>query len=155
MTVCYIALGSNLGNRQQRIQNGLHDLSCRPDVAIVRLSPLYETQAVDMPEETPPFLNGVAEARVTCSAFSLLERLLQTETAQGRKRTGKEYASRTIDLDLLLYGNQIIQTPDLVIPHPRMHLREFVLRPLHDLNPHLVIPGLEITVKDALQNVSL
>jgi 2-amino-4-hydroxy-6-hydroxymethyldihydropteridine diphosphokinase len=105
-----------------------------------------------MGDDAPPFLNAVAEAHTTLDAHSLLRRMLEIERDLGRQRREK-WEPRTIDLDLLLYGNQIISTDDLLVPHPLLHERRFVLQPLAEIAPDLVHPTLQMTIAGLLENL--
>lgn len=128
-----IALGSNLGSREAHLEAGREALAKTADIEIVSLSRVYQTPPVGPPGQGP-YLNAVIRLRTALSERALLERMLAIERARGRVRSGSErWTSRTLDLDLLLYGDQCIALPDLVIPHPRMHERSFVLVPLCDV----------------------
>ncbi|MDQ4029733.1 MAG: 2-amino-4-hydroxy-6-hydroxymethyldihydropteridine diphosphokinase [Actinomycetota bacterium] len=135
MTRAYVGLGANLGDRESTIRRAVELL---PDVAAV--STLRETDPVGYLDQ-PSFLNGVAALETELPPRELLERLLDVERALGRTREGPRFGPRTIDLDLLLYGETEIDEPGLTLPHPRMHERRFVLEPLAELDPALVIPG--------------
>ena len=137
----YVAFGSNLGDRAGNIAAALDLLRETPGVAGVRASTLLENPAVGMPPGSPSFLNGVAEVCTTLDPRALLRRLLDIERALGRERQ-KKWDSRPIDLDLLLYGDRVLDEPDLKLPHPRMHERRFVLQPLAELAPDAVHPTL-------------
>lgn len=127
----YIALGSNLGDREVNLRRAVHLLAAMPRTKLLRESSLIETEPVDSPKEAGAFLNGVAQIETNLSPRELLDALLEIEKQLGRDRTGQpRNAPRTLDLDLLLYGTQVIIEPGLEIPHPRMHEREFVLWPL-------------------------
>ncbi len=154
-TQAYIALGSNLGDRSVNIQSALQQLTLEKGVSLLRVSPVYQTKAIGFTEDVPPFYNGAAEIEVGCSAQELLDILMRIENQMGRTREASQgYLSRTIDLDILLFDEKIIDQPNLQIPHPRMLQRWFVLKPLVDLNPELVIPGNVITAAEALAQLS-
>jgi 2-amino-4-hydroxy-6-hydroxymethyldihydropteridine diphosphokinase len=132
MITAYIGLGSNLGNRQDNINSALRMLAEVVDIDVVRTSELIETTPLAQAEQ-PMYLNTVAELRTELSPDDLLKALINIETALGRIRLEK-WSSRTIDLDVLLYGSKVIESPHLTIPHPQMHLRSFVLEGLAALN---------------------
>ena len=135
MTRAYIGLGANLGDRGATIRRAVELL---PD--LVAVSTLIETDPVGYLDQ-PRFLNGVAALETELPPRELLERLLRIERTLGRTREGPRFGPRTIDLDLLLYGDAELDEPGLTVPHPRMHERRFVLEPLAELEPELVIPG--------------
>ena len=135
MTVAYVGLGANLGDREETIRAAVAEL---PDV--VAVSPLRETDPVGVTDQ-PQFLNGVAALETELAPRELLDVLLAIERRLGRERR-ERWGPRTIDLDLLLYGDEVIDEDGLKIPHPRLHERRFVLEPLADLAPQLVVPGL-------------
>jgi len=128
----FIALGSNLGDRESNIRAALHDLEQKRDIRVVRCSRLHESAPVGGPPGQPPYLNAVAELETGLSPRGLLKRLLEIERRHGRERTVPD-GPRTLDLDLLLYRDQIISEPDLVVPHPRMWQRPFVMQPLAEI----------------------
>jgi len=138
--VAYVSLGSNLGDREHHLAAGLAALRARGDVRDVELSRIYETEPVG-PGDQRPYLNAVARLRTSLSPRALLECLLAIEHGEGRERGALRNLPRTLDLDLLLYGACEIDEPELVVPHPRMTQRPFVLEPLCDLAPELVVPG--------------
>ena len=142
MTVAYVGLGSNLGDREALIRQAASLLGAR------RLSTIIETEPWGY-EDQPRFLNAVAELQTRLAARELLEELLEVERTLGRERTGPRYGPRTVDLDLLLYGDETIEEPGLVVPHPRLTERRFVLEPLAELVPTRRIPG-NGTVQQAL-----
>ncbi len=151
MALVYIALGSNLGDRRKNINRALERVALIDETKVLRVSPLYKTAPVGMPDDAPFFLNGAAEIETQCPPKALIEQLLQIEEALGRTRSHLiHYESRTVDLDILLYGDEIIHESRLRVPHPRMLKREFVLRPLADLCPEKKIPSVELTVEEAL-----
>lgn len=133
----FLGLGSNLGDRQALLRQAVRDL---PD--LVKVSPVYETDPVGGPPGQPPFLNIVVELRTDRGPRSLLELARELERAAGRVRTERD-GPRTLDVDVLLVGDLQVDEPDLVVPHPRMNERRFVLAPLADLAPDLVPPGWE------------
>lgn len=131
MVTCYIGIGSNLGDRKGYIDRAIGALKALGKTRVLRVSEIYETEPVsDMPQG--PYLNGVIEIGTELSARSLLEELLRIEESLGRVRTARN-APRTIDLDILYYGNERIHENGLTIPHPRIDEREFVLRGLREL----------------------
>src|SRR5258708_5433278 len=129
MHVAYIALGSNLGDREANIRAAVDALKRESAIGTVHLSSLYETQAVAGPAGQPDFLNTAARVETTLDPFALFELMLKVEKSLGRERR-ERWGPRTIDLDLLLFDDQIITTSQLTIPHPAMHQRWFVLKPL-------------------------
>jgi 2-amino-4-hydroxy-6-hydroxymethyldihydropteridine diphosphokinase len=141
MTRSFVGLGSNLGDPQEQIRRALELMAAEEGVEVVAVSALRETDPVGY-EDQPRFLNGAAELRTSLSARELLGRLLGIERRLGRVRgEGPRFGPRTIDLDLLLHGDQVVAEPGLVVPHPRLHERRFALEPLADLDPALEIPG--------------
>lgn len=137
----YVALGSNLGDRDAHLARALAALDATPGVERVARSAVYETDPVGPPPQGP-YLNAVVALDTTLSARALLERLLAIEAACGRTRGAGRDAPRTLDLDLLLCGDEIVDEPGLRVPHPRLHERAFVLEPLCDVAPDLVHPVL-------------
>ena len=142
MTLAYVGLGSNLGDRESLLRRAAELIGA------TRLSESRETEPWGHVNQ-PRFLNAVAEIETTLTPRRLLDHLLDVEARLGRERVGPKWGPRTIDLDLLLYGDETIDEPGLVVPHPRLLEREFVLEPLADLVPWLRIPG-NGTVHDAL-----
>lgn len=145
----YLGAGSNLGDRLANL-NAAREL-LPPEVEILRTSPIYETDPWGYADQ-PQFLNLVFEARTDLSPTDLLAHLKRIEPEVGRKPTFR-YGPRVIDLDILLYGSQMIDLPELVIPHPRIAERIFVLRPLADLAPMLQHPITGLTVLEMLSNL--
>ncbi len=140
MIGAYVALGSNLGDRAAHLEAAIAALRATPGIEVIALSSVRETEPVGGPPQGP-YLNAVVALRTELAPRALLERLLEIEAAQGRERGPERNAPRTLDLDLLLYGDEKIDEPDLVVPHPRMHERAFVLEPLAELAPDLVPHG--------------
>jgi len=148
----YIALGANQGDLAETLAGALNSLAELEQSELVAVSPYYRTAPVDA--EGPDYLNAVARLDTRLEPYALLLHLLDLELMLGRKRpAGKRNAPRSIDLDLLLVGEFCIQSTALTLPHPRMHLRAFVLRPLADIEPELVIPG-RGRVRDLLETVA-
>ncbi len=144
-TTAYVALGSNLGDRCGTIEQAVSRLNACADINVVRLSPIIETEPVGGPPGQGSFLNAVAQLDCHCSAKHLYATMQRIENDLGRVRTEK-WGPRTIDLDLLLFGDQIIDTPELQVPHPRMHERTFVIEPLAAIAPDIRHPTLDVTI---------
>jgi 2-amino-4-hydroxy-6-hydroxymethyldihydropteridine diphosphokinase len=140
VTRAYVGLGANLGERERMLRGAVDALAAVDGIEVVAVSTLRETEPVGVGEQ-PRFLNGVGALDTTLAAGELLDRLLALERRFGRVRTPGEHDPRTLDLDLLLYGDEEIEEPGLTIPHPRLHERRFVLEPLAELAPGLVVPG--------------
>jgi 2-amino-4-hydroxy-6-hydroxymethyldihydropteridine diphosphokinase len=139
-TLVYIGLGSNLGDREATIRRALEVLEADAAIEVVGVSSLKETDPVGL-EQQPRFLNGAAALRTDLAPRALLERMLAVERQLGRDRSGPRFGPRTIDLDLLLYGDRRIDLPGLQVPHPRLAERRFVLEPLAELDGNLEVPG--------------
>jgi 2-amino-4-hydroxy-6-hydroxymethyldihydropteridine diphosphokinase len=129
----YVGLGSNLGDREETLRAAVVRLSASPRVQFVAVSSLRETDPVGPVTDQPRFLNGVVALETSLSPRELLDRLLELEAEFGRTREGPPGGPRTLDLDLLLYGNERVDEPGLSVPHPRLHERSFVLEPLEEL----------------------
>jgi 2-amino-4-hydroxy-6-hydroxymethyldihydropteridine diphosphokinase len=140
VTRAYVGLGANLGDRERTLRAAVAALAEEEGIAVVAVSALRDTEPVGV-DEQPNFLNGVVALDTTLSARELLERLLATEQQFGRVRVQGEHGPRTLDLDLLLYGDERIEASGLTVPHPRLHERRFVLEPLAELDSGLVVPG--------------
>ena len=133
MTTAYVGLGSNLGDREETLRAAVEELAAAPGVEVVAVSALRETDPVGPVRDQPRFLNGAVAVETTLSARELLDLLLRIEAAHGRTREGPQGGPRTLDLDLLVYGEERLDEPGLTVPHPRLHEREFVLEPLREL----------------------
>jgi 2-amino-4-hydroxy-6-hydroxymethyldihydropteridine diphosphokinase len=134
-------LGANLGDRERTLLEAVEELRAAPGVDVAAVSGLIETEPVGLVDQ-PPFVNGVVALDTTLPARTVLELLLDVERRFGRDRDGvPAQGPRTLDLDLLLYGDEEIDEPGLQVPHPRMHERLFVLAPLAEIAPELEIPG--------------
>jgi 2-amino-4-hydroxy-6-hydroxymethyldihydropteridine diphosphokinase len=140
VTRAFVGLGSNLGDRERTLRAALDLLGQRPGVRVLRVSSFHETAPVGYVDQ-PDFLNAAAEVETTLGARELLDELLGVERSLGRSRDGPRFGPRTIDLDLLLYGDAVVDEPGLTVPHPRLHERRFALEPLAELDPHLEVPG--------------
>ena len=148
----YIALGANLGDRESNIRTALEKLEHTPGINVTKVSTLIENPAVGGPADSPPFLNAAAELVTSLTATALLDALLAVEQSLGRTRDVK-WGPRAIDLDLLLYADQVLSTPGLTLPHPLMHQRRFVLRPLAQLAPDTIHPTTKRTIRELLDNL--
>jgi len=148
MIRAYVGLGANLGDRERTIRRALEELVRQTGIRVVAVSTLRETDPLEYLNQ-PRFLNGAVAIDTELAARELLERLLEIERALGRRREGRRFGPRSIDLDLLLYGTEIIDEPGLEVPHPRLHQRRFALEPLAELDPALEVPG-RGTVRDLL-----
>jgi 2-amino-4-hydroxy-6-hydroxymethyldihydropteridine diphosphokinase len=134
-----LALGSNLGDRLANLQGGVDALSAGPGLDDVTVSPVYETAPVGGPAQ-PDYLNAVLVASTVLPARAILDRARAAEAAAHRVR-GERWGPRTLDVDVIVYGNEVSADPELTLPHPRAHERAFVLAPWHDVDPGAVIPG--------------
>jgi 2-amino-4-hydroxy-6-hydroxymethyldihydropteridine diphosphokinase len=132
----YVGVGANLGDREATIRRAVALLGAE----VVAVSRLRETEPWGFADQ-PPFLNGALQLETERPPRALLDRLLEVERELGRTRDGPRYGPRTIDLDLLLYGDEVVDEPGLQVPHPRLHERAFALEPLLDLDPALEVPG--------------
>jgi 2-amino-4-hydroxy-6-hydroxymethyldihydropteridine diphosphokinase len=138
-TTAFVGIGSNLGDREENLARAIELLSKDDRIKVAAVSEIRETEPVG-PVEQGPFLNGAIRIETDLAPRELLERLLAVEQRLGRMRR-ERYGPRTIDLDLLLYGDEVVDEPGLTVPHPRLHERRFALEPLSDLAPSLEIPG--------------
>lgn len=145
-----IALGSNLGDRGAHLDAAVAGLRAAPGTRLTAVSPYLETAPVG-PVPQGPFLNAAATLVTTLSPTDLLAHLQSIERSRGRVRAGTpRWGPRTLDLDLLLYGERVIDEPGLTVPHPRLHERLFVLEPLALVVPHAIVPSLRRTVAELL-----
>jgi 2-amino-4-hydroxy-6-hydroxymethyldihydropteridine diphosphokinase len=145
----FIGLGSNVGDREEYIEQGIFLLSKTPGIKIIKKSANYETDA-EGPGDQPAYLNAVVEIQTAIDPYKLLEILHETENALGRERE-VEWGPRTIDLDMLLYDDLIISDDKLQVPHPLLHERIFVLRPLAEIAPKAIHPALERTIESLFE----
>ena len=147
MTIAYVGLGANIGPREVTLLRAVDLLAAAEGVDVVAVSQLRETEPVGVVDQ-PPFLNGAVRLETSLDPRALLELLLEVERSLGRVRE-ERWGPRTVDLDLLVYGAEIVHEPGLRVPHPLLHERRFALEPLAELDPALAIPGLG-QVSDAL-----
>ena len=140
MTVAYVGLGANIGPREVTLLRAVDLLAEADDVEVLAVSGLRETEPVGVVDQ-PPFLNGVVEVETALPPRALLDLLLGIERTLGRVRE-ERWGPRTVDLDLLVYGGEIVDEPGLRVPHPLLHERRFALEPLAELAPDLDVPGL-------------
>lgn len=138
LTKCYISLGSNLNRPARQISKAIKALNQLPATHLLQVAPFYRSRAVG-PCIQADYLNTVAELATGLDALTLLKKLQNIEQVQGRRRIIR-WGPRSLDLDILLYGQRTVNNTKLTIPHPRMHLRNFVLLPLADIAPNLVLP---------------
>jgi len=143
-----IAFSANLGDRARTLESAVRALDATEGVVVRRVSPWFETEPVGGPPDQPRYLNGAAEVVTTLSARALLDCMLSIERAHGRVRSGVKNGPRTLDLDLLFYGAECIVEPGLVVPHPRIEERLFVLEPLARLDPERRLAGCGCTVRE-------
>jgi 2-amino-4-hydroxy-6-hydroxymethyldihydropteridine diphosphokinase len=135
----YIGLGGNLGDRKSYLDRAVELLEREEEIEVVARSAVRETEPVGYADQ-PPFLNAAVAVETDLEPRELLDRLLAIERELGRERRGPRFGPRTIDLDLLLVGDRVVDEPGLVVPHPRLHERRFVLEPLAELDPELALP---------------
>ena len=148
-TRAWVALGSNLGDRRATLEGAVEALRCADEVQVLRVSPWVETAPVGGPPGQGLYLNGCLEAETTLDARTFHWLLARVESQFGRDRSREPvHGPRTLDLDLLLFGELVLPGPDLVLPHPRMEERLFVLEPLCALAPELLLPRTRRTVRE-------
>lgn len=144
-TLVYIGLGANLGQPVHQLEQAVFALQHISESELLQVSGFYGSKPMG-PQDQPDYVNAVAALRTTLSAEALLDQLQRIELEQGRQRKDERWGPRTLDLDILLFGQQIIQTERLTVPHYGMKLREFVLYPLAEIQPELVLPdGVQLT----------
>ena len=136
----YIGLGANLGPREATLLRAVDLLASEPGIEVLELSSFRETDPVGVTDQ-PRFVNGAVAVETTLSPRELLDALLRVERDLGRTRDGERWGPRTLDLDLLVFADEVVDEECLRVPHPRLHERRFALEPLAELEPDLVIPG--------------
>ena len=153
MKTVYIGIGSNLGDPYGNCIKAVEAIKEDPFCRIKAISPFYRTEPVDV-EGDDWFVNAVLSINTSLSAAELIELLLKIEQKMGRIRSGIRWESRVIDLDILLFGNEIINDKNLTVPHPRMHMRRFVMAPMADIAPELIHPVQGKSMADLLGEIS-
>lgn len=138
--MAYVGLGANLDDPAEQLRHALEELTRLPGTRVAARSHLYKSPPLGPPDQ-PDYINAAAALVTTLSPLELLAALRAVERQHGRRRDGTRWGPRTLDLDILLYGELLLDTPELVLPHPGLHERAFVLYPLMDIAPELVIPG--------------
>lgn len=150
MARVFVGLGSNQGDRREHLSHALKALSAEPAIRLARVAPIVETEPAGGPPQGP-YLNTVVELETRLTPLDLLSALKAIETRLGRKPEPDRWGPRPIDLDILLYEDQVIDSPSLTIPHSRMHERQFVLEPLVQIAPDLVHPILKQSISELLK----
>ena len=141
MTLAYIGLGSNLQKPEYQVCTAIEELGSIPGTSLLARSSLYRSKPVDGTSQ-PDYINAVVMVETGCSASQLLENMMRIESGHGRIRHSSRWQARTLDLDLLLYGREQINSAELAVPHPEIPKRNFVLLPLAEISPGLAIPGM-------------
>ncbi len=150
--ICYIALGSNLGNREDNLHQALAAIAELPGTQVERVSPFILTTPVGGPAGQEDYCNAAARLTTELSPEELLKALAGVEQKLGRFRTGEiRHGPRLIDLDILFYNDLILEKPELTIPHPRLHERLFVLRPMAEIAPNLIHPRMGKSIMELLR----
>ena len=152
--IAYIAVGSNMGEKKQNCLDGLDRFAETGRIEILAVSEFYKTEPVDYVDQDW-FVNAVAKIGTTLDPLDLLMVLMDAEITLGRRRDTVRFGPRVIDLDIIFYDQRVIDSPRLVVPHPRMHKRRFVLAPICDIEPELLHPVLNVTVKELLENLDV
>lgn len=150
--IAYISVGSNLGDRLVNCQNGIDSLTRAEDAVLIKQAPFYITEPVDY-EDQNWFINSVVQIETVLDPFQLFDMLKAIEGEGGRTDTGVRFGPRTLDLDILLFDELVIASPALEIPHPRMHKRRFVLKPMCDIDPEVVHPVSKTDMKTLLNSL--
>jgi 2-amino-4-hydroxy-6-hydroxymethyldihydropteridine diphosphokinase len=150
---CYIGLGANLVEPLAQLQTAIAAMRALPDTELLQVSRFYNSKPMG-PQDQPDYINAVALLETGLAPLQLLRALQQIELDHGRQRTGERWGPRTLDLDILLFGEEQIHHPELTVPHYAMHLREFVLYPLAELAPDLILPN-GVSLNSLLQQVPL
>lgn len=153
--IAYIGIGSNVGEKLENCNSALIKIAGLKETRIVAASDWYKNKAMTLnpKEKQPDFINGVVKIETLLDPDTLLGNLKEVEKMLGRKPTEKKWLPRTIDLDILFFNDEIIDSDILKIPHPKLHKRSFVLRPLCDIEPKLIHPTLKITAEELLSKL--
>lgn len=149
-----LSVGSNIGDKILNCQKGIDALSATGNCEVVRQSRFYQTEPVDLKDQAW-FVNSVFQIRTDLSPWDLIEEIKRIEKAAGRKSQTVRYGPRILDIDILLYEDRIIETETLTIPHPRMHKRRFVLKPVCDIDPHINHPVIHKTMIQLLEDLDV
>jgi len=152
MSIAYLGLGSNLGDSFAYLQAAVDTLQAHQEISVRAVSPLYCSKPYGVSDQ-PDFLNAVVEIETTLSALALLQCVLAVEQQQGRVRFAQRWTARTLDIDILLYDNAVIQTAELTVPHPELCRRSFVVYPLYDLAGDLALPN-QRSLADCLHDLA-
>ena len=150
--VAYLSVGSNMGDRAENCRKGIRLLDEQEHTSVVKSSPFYQTEPVDYLDQDW-FVNGIIQVKTTLSPAKLLETVKGIERQVGRKTGVVRFGPRILDMDIILYDSRIVNQPDIEIPHPRMHKRCFVLKPLCDIDPDIVHPVLQQTMHALLEAI--
>ena len=150
--IVYFSVGSNLGRKLENCRRGIISLTSCGDTVLVTRSPFYRTEPVDYTDQDW-FINAVFCIKTSVSPEALLKRLQAIQRGAGRGESPVRFGPRILDLDILLFGGLIISTPHLIVPHPRMHKRRFVLQPLCDINPYLIHPVINQKMSELLDRL--
>ncbi|MGV3243223.1 2-amino-4-hydroxy-6-hydroxymethyldihydropteridine diphosphokinase [Staphylococcus sp. 11261D007BR] len=145
----YLSLGSNIGQREDQLNDAIDQLNHREGITVKEVSPIYETKPVGYVEQ-PDFLNICVHIQTTLAPKALLNHCLEIEQQLHRVRK-ERWGPRTIDIDILLFGTDIIEEPDLIVPHPRMTERAFVMIPLNDIAPNQIEPRTQKSIRTLVQ----
>ena len=152
MATVFIGFGSNMGDRKRNIKRALEKLNAMEGCTVDKISPLYSTEPVDY-EDQDWFVNGAARLTIDFSPGEFLGILKSLEKEAGRTSGGPRFGPRVLDLDILIHGECVMESRELVIPHPRLHKRRFVLTPLCDIAPELEHPVLKRKIQELLDNL--
>jgi len=152
-SIAYISLGSNVGDPGENLEKGLKAIDETAGVNLLDRSPFYLTEPVDYLDQDW-FVNAAAKIQTSLDPFELLKTLKMVEAGAGRTSSPIRFGPRVLDMDIIFYNNTIIDAPNLVIPHPRMHNRCFILQPLCDIDPAIVHPVLKQPVQTLLSNLN-
>lgn len=150
--VAYISFGSNMGDREKNCRLGIEMLACVSDVEVKARSKLYQTSPVDF-QDQDWFVNGALKLETALPPLELLVILKNIERSAGREKAPVKFGPRILDMDIVLYGRHIVNSEELIIPHPRMHKRGFVLQPLCDIDPNIVHPLMQKSVRYLLDHL--